>query len=98
MWRGLKRSLGHYRKVRDRRRTRILDLCSRSRAGSCRRVASGAKAHFLVGLDGGAEAPPFRFRHSLAVFWAVPQKADPSLRPAPAKMRRDEKSAGLLSG
>src|SRR5271156_244383 len=91
MWSGLKGSLGHYRKVRDRCRTRISDLCSRSRAGSCRRVASGAEALPVVGLDGGAEAPPFQDSDSLAGFWAVRQKANPSLRPAPVPRLRDGK-------
>src|SRR5271156_5107854 len=94
MWRGLKHSLGHCRKVRDRRRTRISGLCSRSRAGSCRRVASGAEAHFLVGFHGGAEAPPLRLWHSLAGFLVVPQKeepcpraAGPSAAPPPPRLR-----------
>src|ERR1700733_2816858 len=62
MWRGLKRNLGLCRKDRGRLRRRISDSCSSLQARRSQGVASGAKARYFVGVDGGAEAPPFRVR------------------------------------
>src|SRR5271170_1178368 len=57
-------------------------------------MASGAKAPFRTPtLTAGLKPRP-----SGLASCAHAQKADPSLRPAPARMRRERKSAGLRSG
>src|SRR5271155_5437234 len=56
-----------------------------------------------VGMDGRARSGWNETRaggttRAIARREAAPRKADPSLRPAPAKLRRERKSAGLRSG